>query len=93
MASGGPRGGGAPKRGADAGPSPPQGESAGKGTCPTCGGPRETTAHGPFCSDRCRLLDLHRWLEGDYRISTDPGDPSWQPSQDSRRGNDGDDEG
>jgi endogenous inhibitor of DNA gyrase (YacG/DUF329 family) len=23
----------------------------------------------PFCSDRCRLLDLGRWLDGDYRIA------------------------
>ncbi len=22
----------------------------------------------PFCSQRCRLLDLGAWLEGDYRI-------------------------
>jgi hypothetical protein len=23
----------------------------------------------PFCSDRCRLLDLSKWLGGDYRIA------------------------
>jgi len=22
----------------------------------------------PFCSQRCRLVDLGAWLEGDYRI-------------------------
>ena len=22
----------------------------------------------PFCSERCRLLDLSHWLEGDYRV-------------------------
>ena len=22
----------------------------------------------PFCSERCRLLDLARWVDGDYRI-------------------------
>jgi hypothetical protein len=26
----------------------------------------------PFCSERCRLLDLARWADGDYRISGDP---------------------
>jgi endogenous inhibitor of DNA gyrase (YacG/DUF329 family) len=26
----------------------------------------------PFCSDRCRLVDLGRWLGGAYRI---PGTP------------------
>ena len=56
--------------------SKPEGNPSGKGICPTCQGPLETTAHGPFCSERCRLLDLSRWLEGDYRISTDPREPS-----------------
>lgn len=23
----------------------------------------------PFCSDRCRMADLGKWLSGDYRIS------------------------
>ncbi len=22
----------------------------------------------PFCSQRCKLLDLSRWLDGDYRV-------------------------
>jgi uncharacterized protein len=22
----------------------------------------------PFCSDRCRLIDLGRWIDGDYVI-------------------------
>jgi endogenous inhibitor of DNA gyrase (YacG/DUF329 family) len=26
----------------------------------------------PFCSERCRLADLWKWLHGDYRI---PGEP------------------
>jgi len=26
----------------------------------------------PFCSQRCRLLDLARWVDGGYRV---PGDP------------------
>ena len=24
----------------------------------------------PFCSDRCRLIDLGKWASGDYRISS-----------------------
>ena len=24
----------------------------------------------PFCSKRCRMVDLGRWLGGDYRIHT-----------------------
>jgi uncharacterized protein len=23
----------------------------------------------PFCSERCRLLDLARWIDGEYRIA------------------------
>jgi endogenous inhibitor of DNA gyrase (YacG/DUF329 family) len=26
----------------------------------------------PFCSERCKLLDLARWVDGDYRISGEP---------------------
>ncbi len=29
----------------------------------------------PFCSDRCRLLDLNNWLEGNYTVSR-PIDPT-----------------
>jgi endogenous inhibitor of DNA gyrase (YacG/DUF329 family) len=37
--------------------------------CPICGKP-SAAPHRPFCSARCRLLDLGRWLGGDYRIPT-----------------------
>jgi uncharacterized protein len=33
--------------------------------CPTCGkrfDSRQATTTLPFCSERCRLLDLRRWL-------------------------------
>jgi endogenous inhibitor of DNA gyrase (YacG/DUF329 family) len=23
----------------------------------------------PFCGERCKLIDLHRWLNEEYRIS------------------------
>jgi len=40
--------------------------------CPVC--KRETAFEGnpfrPFCSDRCKLIDLDNWLSGRYRIST-----------------------
>jgi len=35
--------------------------------CPTCGKP-STYAERPFCSRRCRLVDLGRWFGGDYAI-------------------------
>lgn len=28
----------------------------------------EGNPHRPFCSERCRLLDLGAWAEGRYRI-------------------------
>ncbi|NML74927.1 DNA gyrase inhibitor YacG [Rhizobium sp. S-51] len=35
--------------------------------CPECGRPSQRE-HYPFCSDRCRNLDLSRWLKGSYAI-------------------------
>ena len=29
----------------------------------------------PFCSERCKLLDLARWVDGEYRIAGRPGAP------------------
>ncbi len=33
-------------------------------TCPTCHRPFDSTHSDamPFCCERCRLVDLHRWL-------------------------------
>ncbi len=46
--------------------------------CPVCGKPVSAEAR-PFCSSRCRDVDLNRWLSGGYRIETDEepkeGDP------------------
>ncbi len=44
--------------------------------CPSCGTlvlPAE--ADFPFCSDRCRLIDLGKWASGAYRISSPVHDP------------------
>ncbi|SMC87559.1 DNA gyrase inhibitor YacG [Rhizobium sp. RU36D] len=35
--------------------------------CPECNRP-STRENYPFCSDRCRNLDLSRWLKGSYAI-------------------------
>ena len=39
--------------------------------CPICGKPVEFEAPplGMFCSDRCKLVDLGKWLGEDYRVS------------------------
>ena len=48
------------------------GEGPTAGPCPVCGEARERPdAPAPFCSERCRLVDLGRWLKGDYVISRD----------------------
>ncbi len=44
--------------------------------CATCRKPVEATNEDfPFCSDRCRLIDLGKWASGDYKISTPIFDP------------------
>jgi endogenous inhibitor of DNA gyrase (YacG/DUF329 family) len=35
--------------------------------CPICGKPA-TDASRPFCSERCRDVDLNRWLSGSYVV-------------------------
>lgn len=45
-------------------------------TCPICGQPLEAAGstqrrYLPFCSERCRLIDLGRWLGESYRIAVD----------------------
>ncbi len=44
--------------------------------CPTCKKPVAVdSADVPFCSDRCRLLDLGKWASDDYRITSPILDP------------------
>jgi endogenous inhibitor of DNA gyrase (YacG/DUF329 family) len=38
-----------------------------KKRCPICGKP-VVAASRPFCSERCRDVDLNRWLSGTYAI-------------------------
>ena len=50
--------------------------------CPVCGKPAaapesvtgEPSAY-PFCSERCKLVDLGRWLDGAYQIPVETDDP------------------
>jgi len=39
--------------------------------CPICRKPTDSAVHPdfPFCSERCRLLDLGNWSSEKYRIS------------------------
>ncbi len=41
------------------------------GKCPTCEkecGNIKENPDFPFCSDRCRLVDLWNWLNGEYGV-------------------------
>lgn len=44
--------------------------------CPVCGAQaaREHGAPRPFCSARCKQVDLHRWLTGQYFVAGEPVD-------------------
>ena len=54
--------------------------------CPTC---RKLVLRSepefPFCSERCRLVDLGKWASGAYVISTPVTDPEAFESQLERR--------
>jgi endogenous inhibitor of DNA gyrase (YacG/DUF329 family) len=44
--------------------------------CPTCRVlVTRDTENFPFCSDRCRVIDLGKWASGGYVISTKINDP------------------
>jgi endogenous inhibitor of DNA gyrase (YacG/DUF329 family) len=36
----------------------------------------------PFCSERCRMADLGRWLSGDYRAPVETPPPDDDPEGD-----------
>ncbi|SIQ03312.1 hypothetical protein SAMN05880590_101892 [Rhizobium sp. RU35A] len=49
--------------------------------CPECGKP-SVRDHYPFCSDRCRTLDLSRWLNGAYAIPVAEDETRAEPGDD-----------
>jgi len=54
--------------------------------CPTCRKAVETEPGKrpkdfPFCSERCRLLDLGKWLRGDFRIPVAAPNPHELPEE------------
>ena len=54
--------------------------------CPACKGPAvlsERNRWRPFCSERCRRLDLGAWANEEYRVaSATPQDPDEAPRTD-----------
>jgi len=61
--------------------------------CPICKKPvplpregsKSPPAHFPFCSDRCKLIDLGRWLDGKYQIPVVEKDEPIHETSDSAR--------
>jgi endogenous inhibitor of DNA gyrase (YacG/DUF329 family) len=52
--------------------------------CPICKKPAKATdADFPFCSDRCRRIDLGKWASGAYVISSPVADTEEAIRQDS----------
>ncbi len=46
------------------------GKQTPKNNCPICKTPVGSEAKTfPFCSDRCKQIDLGKWLDGKYLIS------------------------
>ena len=44
--------------------------------CPTCGALVKSSGEDfPFCTDRCRRIDLGKWAMGAYKISSPVLDP------------------
>ena len=58
--------------------------------CPICKKPvKSADADFPFCSERCRLIDLGKWASGAYVISSPVDDAEEAVRQDSLDDEDG----
>lgn len=49
-----------------------------KRTCPICkkATPWDGNPWRPFCSERCKLIDLGKWAMGDYRVPGEKAEPT-----------------
>jgi endogenous inhibitor of DNA gyrase (YacG/DUF329 family) len=59
-----------------------------RASCPICGKPT-VAEFRPFCTRRCRDVDLHRWLAGVYAVPVreeedEDGAPKSQPDDEAR---------
>ncbi len=52
--------------------------------CPICEAVLTAESHPfrPFCSKRCKLLDLSHWLSEDYRVPGEPLGDGGAPARD-----------
>ena len=60
-------------------PPEPVGKAAPEKRCPVCGKPATADSH-PFCSERCKHLDLGAWASETFKVpvssAPDPSDPN-----------------
>ncbi len=45
--------------------------------CPRCGQEHlydKANPYRPFCSERCKMIDMGKWLQEDYRVPATFGD-------------------
>ena len=69
-----------------------------QGRCPICSKPFtvdriDDLPSFPFCSDRCRLVDLGRWIDGSYSIPGAPANTDHQRADEPPLAPSADDEG
>ncbi len=49
-------------------------------TCPHCGKEHQWDTNNrfrPFCGERCKLIDLGKWANEDYRVAQPPGEQEY----------------
>ncbi|MBI3145886.1 MAG: DNA gyrase inhibitor YacG [Pseudogulbenkiania sp.] len=50
--------------------------------CPTCGAAvrwEPQSRYRPFCSERCKLIDLGQWADENYRLPAEEERPDGEP--------------
>jgi endogenous inhibitor of DNA gyrase (YacG/DUF329 family) len=62
--------------------------------CPHCGNPAEykpENSFRPFCSERCKLIDLGQWADESYRVPVEKEEAStdFVPETDGDHENEG----
>lgn len=60
--------------------------------CPTCGKSveRGDNPFRPFCSERCKMIDLGRWVNEEYRVPGKPAHPESTDDSDAHKDSDED---
>ncbi len=62
--------------------------------CPTCRkpAPPQENAYRPFCSERCKMIDLGKWVSGAYRVASENLAPEEEDAIERLAGTDDEDD-